>query len=46
MNVPCERELGTNPVTVKKSNSCIGKDHPISSEILNNILNIFKAKYT
>ena len=34
MNEQCERELGNGPVTVKKSNSCIGQDDPISLEIL------------
>ena len=34
MDKPCKRELGNGPVTVKKSNSCIGKDDPISLEVL------------
>ena len=34
MDEQCERELGNGPVTVKKSNSCIGKDDPISLEVL------------
>lgn len=34
MDEKCKRELGDGPVTVKKSNSCIGKDDPISLDVL------------